>query len=87
MESVIFLNINKLLENSYRSDLSGYNFAVSGGELMKNSWELPRMGMHGKAFLGYELSLENMLDVKFLRNTTEKARAAQPKCQITLALC
>ena len=30
---------------------------------------------------------ENMLDVKFLRNTTEKARAAQPKCQITLALC
>lgn len=66
------MNINLLLENSLRADLSGYNFSVSNYKLRSNEkCEPVEFGMPGTIFLGHELKEKDLLKYSFSEHGNE----------------
>ncbi len=73
-------NINRLLENAWRSDLFGYNMASrglngfeskprrpekrAGGPTPSALWDAPQPGMHGILCLGHQVNATNALTLK-----------------------
>ena len=62
------MNVNLLLENSKRSDMSGYNLALINYKKRNGDCEKIDFAMMGTPFFGHELKEENLLKYTFFCN-------------------
>lgn len=56
-----YRNINRLLENSKRSDIWGYNIYSRGKSQQSQDWDAPSLGLPGNIAIGHMIDTENIL--------------------------